>query len=151
MTRTQIKNEWDVLQHIVEYLNNIASQLVDRFHSRSNKIRYIHNTVLGKKCSITQLMNISTVQYSFDQLVMALRESVQLQRKIVRAGSSSKTYHGQFTYYSKVVCKYENNHRYSRGSRNYRSSLCGDSHGFKRRLDRDRSHSRNGFGGVLLR
>ena len=67
---------------MVEYLNNITSQLVDVFHTESNKIRYIHSAVHGKELETTPLKNISTAQNKFDKLVMPLNESIQPERKI---------------------------------------------------------------------
>ena len=57
---------------MVEYLNNITPQLVDGFHTESNKTSYIHNVVLFKKWASTPLKNIPTAQYNFDQLVMGI-------------------------------------------------------------------------------
>ena len=39
MTRHQIQYEKECLPRMVEYLNNITPQLVDGFHTESNKIR----------------------------------------------------------------------------------------------------------------
>ena len=79
---SQMQNEKNVPRSIVEYLNNITPQLVEGFHTESNKIRYLRNAVLGKKCVATPLKNISTAQYTFDQLVMALNESIPLEKEI---------------------------------------------------------------------
>ena len=84
MLRNQIQDEKECLRRMVEYLNNITSQLVDSFHTESNKIRHLLNSVLGKKRESTPLENISTTQSNFDQLVMALNESVQLERELKR-------------------------------------------------------------------
>ena len=55
----------------------------------------------------TTLKSISTAQYTFDQLIMALNESIQLEREISKAEPSSKTYCGQFMTHPKDVRKYE--------------------------------------------
>ena len=49
MKRTQIQDEKVVLRRIVEYLNNITLQLVERFYIESYKIKYPRNAVLGIK------------------------------------------------------------------------------------------------------
>ena len=76
MARHQIQDEEESLCRMVEYLNNITTQLLDDFHNESNKIRHLRNAVFGKICATTPLKNISTVQYNLDQLVMALNESI---------------------------------------------------------------------------
>ena len=82
MARHQIQDEKELLRRMVEYLNNITPQLVDCFYTESNKMRYLRNAVLGKKWLSTPLKNISTTQYSFDQLGMVLNERIQLEREI---------------------------------------------------------------------
>ena len=105
MARHQIKGEKECLHCMVEYLNNITSKLVDGFHTKSNKIRYLLNGVFGKKCITTSLKNVSTVQYNFDQQAMALNESIQPECEIKKASTSYKTYYGQFTTHPKDVRK----------------------------------------------
>ena len=90
MTCHQIQDEKECLHRMLEYLNNIAPQLLDDFHPDSNKIRYLHNSVLGKKWATTPLKNIFTTQYNFDQLGKALNESIQLEYEIQKASTSSK-------------------------------------------------------------
>ena len=87
------------------------------FLTESDKIRYLRNVVIGKKWATKPLKNISTVQYNFDQLVMALNKSIQLEREIQKTSTSSKTYYGQFTTHPKDVRKYDYSH--SNDSRNY--------------------------------
>ena len=82
---------------MVEYLNNIIPKLMDGFSTEPNKIRYLLNVVLGKKCINVPLKNIYTVQYNFDKLVISLHESIQLEIEIEKASTSSKTYYGQLT------------------------------------------------------
>ena len=94
MARHQIQDEKDCLHLMVEYLNNITSQLVDSFHTESSKIRYLRNAVFGKKWATNILKNMSKVQYSFDQLIIVLNESTQLEREVRKANKSSKTYYG---------------------------------------------------------
>ena len=93
MTRHQIKDEKECLNCMIEYLNNIARQLVDGFHTESNKIRHLRKSILGKRWTTTPLNNICTVQYKFYQLVMTLHEIIQLEREIKKASTSSKTYY----------------------------------------------------------
>ena len=101
MARQQIQDEKECLRSMVEYLNNITPQLVDGFHTESNKIRYLRDAVLGKKWATTLLKIISTAQYNFEQIVMVLNESIQLKRGVHNASTSSKTYYGQFTTHPK--------------------------------------------------
>ena len=49
MVRHQIQDEKECLRRMVEYLDNNIPQLVDCFHTESNKIRYLRKAVLGKK------------------------------------------------------------------------------------------------------
>ena len=56
-------------------------------------------------------MNISMPQYNFHQLVIALNESIQLEREIDKESKSSKAYHGQFTINPKQVRDYDSSHR----------------------------------------
>ena len=72
----QIRDEKEGLRLIVKCLKNITPRLVEGLHTESNKIRYLRNAVLGKKWETTPLKNISTAQHIFDQLVMALNESI---------------------------------------------------------------------------
>ena len=62
----------------------------------------------------TPLKNISTAQYIFDKLVMALNKSIQLEREIDKARNSSKTYYGQLTTHPEDARKYDYDHRYDR-------------------------------------
>ena len=94
MVRHLIQNEKEHLRQMVEYLNNITRQLVDGLHTESNKIRYRFNAFLDKKWANTPLKNISTAQYNFDLLILALNESIQLECEIEKASTSSKTYYG---------------------------------------------------------
>ena len=52
MDRNQIQDEKEFLRRTVEYLNNITPQLVEAFHTESNKMRYLRNTVFSKKWPI---------------------------------------------------------------------------------------------------
>ena len=90
---------------MVECLNNIKLQLVDGFCTESNKTRYLRNAVLDKKQAIALLKNISTDQYNFYKLVMALSEIIQFEREIEKVSTSSKTYYGQLTTYHRDVRK----------------------------------------------
>ena len=81
---------------MIEYFNNITAELVDGFHTELNKIRYLRNTVVGKKWETTPLKNISRAQYNFNHLEMALNDSVQFEREIEKVSSSSKTHYGHF-------------------------------------------------------
>ena len=49
MVRHHMQDEKERLGRIVEYLNKITPQLVNDFHTESNKIRYLRNAVLNKK------------------------------------------------------------------------------------------------------
>ena len=60
MARHRIQDEKEGLRRIVEYLNNITPQLVEGFHTESNKLRYLRSAVLGKKWATTPLKSIST-------------------------------------------------------------------------------------------
>ena len=71
-----------MLTQNVEYLNKITPQLVDGFHTGSNKRRRLRNAVLGMKRTAAPLKNISTTQYNFDQIVMALNASIQREHEI---------------------------------------------------------------------
>ena len=82
MARQQIQDEKEFLCCTADYLKNITPQLVDGFHTESNKIRYLRSAVLGKKCATTALKNISTAQYDFEKLGMQLNESIQPERRI---------------------------------------------------------------------
>ena len=95
MARYQIQDEKDCLRRMVEYLNNVTPQFVDDSHTESNKIRCLRDRVLRKKWATILLKNISAAQYNFDQLVMVLNESIELEREIQNASTSSKTYYGQ--------------------------------------------------------
>ena len=97
MARHQIGNEKECLRCVVEYLYNKAPQLVDGFHTKSNKIRHLRNSVLGEKWATKPLNNISTAQYNFDRLVMAHNEIIQLERESAKTGNSSQTYYDQCT------------------------------------------------------
>ena len=131
---------------MVEYLNNITPQLVDGFHTESNKIKYLHDAVLGKKWANTPLNNISTTQYNFDQLVLALNKSIQPEREIHKASSSSKTYYGEFKKHPKDVRKYDSSHRSeSRNHGEYRSQRYDDPYRYNHGYQRDRSRSHNRF------
>ena len=90
MTCHQIQNKKKCLRRIVEYLNNITPQLVDVFHTESNKIRYLRNAALGKKLATTFLKNTSMAQYNFDKLGMGLNKSIQLVREIHKTNTCSK-------------------------------------------------------------
>ena len=82
MARHRIQYEKVGIRCIVEYPDNATSQLVERFHTGSNKIRFLRNAVLGKDWTTTSLKNICTSQYSFDQLVLAQNDSIQLEKGI---------------------------------------------------------------------
>ena len=92
MVHHQIQDEKRYLRRMVEYLNNITPQLVDGFHTESNNVRYLRDALLGKKWETTSLKNITTAQYNFEQLVMTLNESIQLELQAQKACKSSKTY-----------------------------------------------------------
>ena len=87
MERHQIWDEKEALRRIVKYLNSITPQFAEGFHTESNRIIYLRNAVLDKKWAATPMENISTARYTFDQLVMALNEGIQLEREIETAGS----------------------------------------------------------------
>ena len=67
---------------MAEYLNNIIPKHLDGFNTEINKIRYLRNAELGEKWETTSLKSISTAQYNFDRLVMALNENIQRERDI---------------------------------------------------------------------
>ena len=87
--RSLIQYEKECLQRIVEYPNNMAPHLVVRFQTESNKRRYPSNAVIDKKCATTPVRNISAAQYNYDHLVLALNESIQLEREIENTSTSS--------------------------------------------------------------
>ena len=60
---------------------------------------------------IIPLKNISTAKCNFEQLIMALNKSIQLERKIGKASTSSKTCYGQFNTHPKNIRKYDASHR----------------------------------------
>ena len=91
VVRNQIQDEKGCFLPMVEYLKNITVQLLDGFYTKRNKMRYLRSDILGKKWAITTLKNMSTAQYSFEKLVMALNGSIKLEHEIEKAGTSSKT------------------------------------------------------------
>ena len=58
MARYPIQYEKECPRQLVEYFNNFIPLLVDGFHTKSNKIRYPRNVVLGYKWATTFLENI---------------------------------------------------------------------------------------------
>ena len=111
MARHQIQYEKEFLRRTVEYLNNNTTQLVDGFHTESNKTRFLLNAVLGMKCATSLLKNISTTQYYFDKLLVALNERLQFETEIHKTNTFSKTYNGQFTTHPKDARKYHLSHK----------------------------------------
>ena len=95
---------------MVGYLNKITPHFVDGFRTKSNMTRCLHNAVFGKRWATTPL-NISMVQYNFDQLVIALNESNQLEREIEKTSTYFKTYSRQLTIHPKDIWKYDSSHR----------------------------------------
>ena len=62
--------------------------------------------MLGEQWATTSLNNISSAQYTFDQLVMALNESINLERETEKAGTFSKKLERQFMTHPNDVRKY---------------------------------------------
>ena len=60
MTYYQIKDDKECLRYMVKYLNNITPQLVDGFRTKSNKVRYLGDSILRNKWAITPPKNMST-------------------------------------------------------------------------------------------
>ena len=85
-----IQNEKECLHNLVEHFNNTVTQLMNDFHTESHKMRYLCNAVLGNKWTTFPLNNISIAQYSFLQLILVLSESIQLERVVEKASTSSK-------------------------------------------------------------
>ena len=96
---------------MLEILPNTALQVVDSFHTESNNKRYLGNAVFGKKWVNTHLNKISTAQYNYDHLVMALNKSILLEHVTHKASISSKTYYGRVTTKPKYARKYGSLHR----------------------------------------
>ena len=69
---------------MVEYLNSITLQLVDDLHTEKIKIRFLCNSLLGKKWKTMLLKNISTIQHFFGKLVITLIDNIQLEHEIER-------------------------------------------------------------------
>ena len=85
-------------------------------------IGYLCSAVAGKGLKPTPLKNISMVQYSFDQLMMVLNNSIQLEHEIAKASTSSKTSNGRFNTHPSDVRNYDFSHtRDSRDCEDYRS------------------------------
>ena len=57
MVRHQIQDEKECLRRMVVYLNEITPQLVNGFHTESNKIENLSNTVFGIKWENAPLKN----------------------------------------------------------------------------------------------
>ena len=57
---SKINDKKKRLLWMVEYLSNTTPQLVNGFHTESNKIRYLCDGVFGKKWVAAPLKNIST-------------------------------------------------------------------------------------------
>ena len=91
---------------MIEYLNKVTVQLVDGFHTEKHKTRYLRNALLRKQWAEVPLKNISPNNHDYDQLVIALNESIQLQREMDRA-RGNQTYYGQFVKHPKDVRKYD--------------------------------------------
>ena len=110
MARHLIEHEEEYLRRIVEYHNKITAQLVDGFHTESNKISYLRYTIISKRYATNPLKNIFKSQYSFDQLKMELNESVQPEEKIESTSIYSRSYYNQITTHPKDVRKYDSSH-----------------------------------------
>ena len=82
MKRRQMQGGKESLRPIVEYLKYITPQQVEGFHSEFKKVRYLCNAVLGPRWTTEPLRSISKAQYTFDKLMLALNESIQLEREI---------------------------------------------------------------------
>ena len=110
---------------------------MDGFHTEPNKIRYLRNSVLDKKWATISLKNISTNQYNFDKLVMALNESIQLEHEIEKESTSLKKY---YTIHPKDIHKYDSSHTNGSGNNwDYRSQRYNDSYIYNQGYQRDRS------------
>ena len=96
-----------MLRHLVEYLDSDIIHLAERFYTESNKIRDIPRTVSFKRSTNAPLKNISTAQFSFNQIVMPLKEKIQLESEIVTTGGPSKKDNVQLITYPKDVRKYD--------------------------------------------
>ena len=146
MARHQTQDERECPRRMVEYINNITPQLVDDFYTESNKIRYLRNAIHGKKWATTPLKNISTIQYNFDQLLMILNESMQLEREIEKASTSSKTFTASSSHilrtYANMILHIgvtQKNHA------EYRSQQYNDPYRYNQGYQRDRSRWANRF------
>ena len=79
MVEKGISDEGVGLSKLVERINVLTPQCPPNFRSESNKIRYLRSAVLDRDWAQTPVSNITTAQYSFNSLVTALREQLQLQ------------------------------------------------------------------------
>ena len=77
---------------------------------------------------------------------MALNESIQLEREIEKASTSSKTHYGQLTTHPKDVRKYESSHGSdTRNYGEYRSKRYNDPYTYNQGYQQDHSRPANRF------
>ena len=85
MQKHQINDVSPRLKQLVDFINALTLQLLNGFGDGKHKNRYLRRAVMGFDWARNPLTQLTTSQYSFEQFIMALNESIQLLNELSRA------------------------------------------------------------------
>ena len=82
MSEKEIASASEGLTKVVDHIEKLSPECPPSFPQDAHKIRFLRNAVKPFPWSRTPISNIVTLKYNFNQLVTALRESLEFESEL---------------------------------------------------------------------